>query len=337
MGRKFISLDAKKCYNGSTGMKNSNSFALKSFVEQWLPRLIALSVFAYLIYSLIFKEDAFSILHIWALVIMLVFVLAPMVSWLKLFNFIEFSSKLNDINREQQETKREMNELKNQISTFVSMRVSPIQVVTVGDISNSKVLRELLDSTKAEIEAEKDTEYTRETFLRRAYGYRSRAYVLLLMTMVFQIAVREHRPHVPADYVKGNTMDEKIPEMIKRILDNGLDEVFPIRLIDEKGEGERSVITPEIVEGLKQINSLIDLSKKIETTEIQLPSRLDIDSMFDKIRNALSTIALSLEVVATNSIIYQHTMTNAIKALEKEIEQSDIEQRPMRFPPSNPD
>ncbi len=176
-----------------------------------------------------------------------------------------------------------------------------------------------------------------EEFFRRAYGYRSRAYILLLMTMVFQVAMREHRTFEPADFAKGNTMDEKIPNMIKRILDNGLDTVFPIRLIDEKSGETRSVITPEIVEGLKQINSLIDLRQKIEDDEIELPSSLDIDSLFDKVGNALSVIALSLEVVGTNSILYQYRITSAIEALKKEIEQADIEQRPIRFPPPNSD
>jgi hypothetical protein len=93
------------------------------------------------------------------------------------------------------------------------------------------------------------------------------------------------------------------------------------------------VVTPEIVEGLEQINSLIDLSRKIEADEIKLPPRPEIDSLFDRIGDALSTIALSLEVVGTNSILYQYRVTSAIAALKKEIEQSEIEQRPMRFPP----
>jgi len=322
-------------------VNNNNSFALKPFLEQWLPRLIALSVFAYLIYSLIFREDTFSGLHIGALVIILALLLAPMASRLKLLNLIDFSSKLNGIMQEQQDTKRELNELRNQVSTFVSTRVSPIQIVTTG---GSEVLGELLSSfRKAESEIdsnvsiEKDTKYTKEEFLRRAYGYRSRAYTLLLMTLVFQIAMHEHRVFEPADFAKGNTMNEKIPNMIKRILDNGLDTVFPIRLIDEKSGETRSVITPEIVENLQLINSLIDLSQKIENDEIELPSRLDADSLFDKIGDALSTIALSLEVVGTHSILYQYRMTNAIESLKSELEQADAEQRPMRFPPTNSD
>jgi hypothetical protein len=258
-----------------------------------------------------------------------------MASRLKVLNFIEFSSKLNDLKREHQETKSQLSELRNQISTVVSTRVSPIQIVTMN---GSKVVRELFTSlNKTEKEEEKDTKYTREEFLRRAYGYRSRAYVLLLMTMVFQIAMREHRAFEVADFAEGGTIDGKIPNMIKTILGNGLDLVFPIGLIDEKSGETRSVITPEIVEGLKQINSLIDLSQKIQNDEIELPSRLDIDSLFDKVGHALATIGLSLEVVGTNSILYQYRVTSAINALQKEIEQSEIEQRPMRFPPPNSD
>jgi hypothetical protein len=168
-----------------------------------------------------------------------------MASRLKVLNLIDFNSKLNDVMREQQEAKREVNELKNQISTFVSMRVSPIQIMTTN---GSAVFRELLSSfrkTESEVDStvsiEKDTKYTKETFLRRAYGYRFRAHALLLLTMAFQVAVREHREFEPADFVEGNTMSEKIPNMIKRVLDNGLDTVFPIRIIDEKSGETKSV------------------------------------------------------------------------------------------------
>ena len=82
---------------------------------------------------------------------------------------------------------------------------------------------------------------------------------------------------------------------------------------------------------------MLGLSQKIENDEIELPPRPDIDSLFDKIHDALATIGLSLEVVGTNSILYQYRVTSAIEALKKEIQQSEIEQRPMRFPPPNSD
>lgn len=314
-------------------MKSSDMFAPKSFFEQWLPRLIALSIFAYLIYSLIFRGDPFSPLHIGALVIILVLILAPMAGLLKVFN-LEFRTKLNDLDREQQKIAGHLTELTSQISTFVSTRVNPIQIVT----TDGSVVRELFSSLKKTEKAEKkDKEYTKEDFLRHTHGYLSKAYVLLLITLSFQIAMREHRAFELADHVEGNTMYERIPKMVKRILDNGLDSVFPIKLIDEKSGEVRSVITPEIIEGLEQMNSLIDLSQRIEDNEIELPSHLDIDSLFDKVGNALATIGLGLEVVGSNSILFQYKMTSAINALRKEIEQSEIEQRPIRFPPPNSD
>jgi len=165
----------------------------------------------------------------------------------------------------------------------------------------------------------------KEEFLRRAYGYRHRAYILLLMTMSFQTAMREHRVFESSDFAEGNTMDEKIPNMIKRILDNGLETVIPIRIIDEKSGETMSVITPEIIEGLNQINSLLDLYKRIENNEIELPSRLDINNLFDKIGDALTTLAAGLEVVGTHSILYEYRMTSAIEALKNELEQAEAE------------
>lgn len=194
-------------------MKNSDAFPLKTFLEQWLPRLIALSIFAYLIYSLVFRGDAFSLLHVGALVIVLALILVPMASRLKVFNVIEFSSKLNDLKKVQEKTNNQLSELRSQMSTVVSARVSPIQIVA----TDTSVARELLSSLgKTEKEEKKDTEYTKEKFLQRFYDYRSRAYFLLYMTMVFQVAMREHRAFELADIVEGNTMNEKIPRMLKK-------------------------------------------------------------------------------------------------------------------------
>ena len=322
------------CYNGlSRIMKNSDSFALKSFFEQWLPRLIALGIFAYLIYSLILRGDAFSALHIGALAITLVLILAPMAGLLKVFNF-EFRSKLNALKREQQKTTSQLSELSNQISNVVSTRVNPIQIVT----NDSSIIRELFSTLKkTEKEEKNDEEYTKEEFLRQTHGYLARAHILLMITISFQIAMVEHRRFELSDQVKANTMYERIPKMIKRILDNGLDSVFPIKLIDEKTGETTSAITPQTIEDLKQINSLIDLAQKVENDEIELPSHLDIDSLFDKVRNAISTISLSIELVGTNSILYQYRISSNINALKKEIDQAEIEQRPMRFPPPNSD
>lgn len=314
-------------------MTKANSFPLKLFFEQWLPRLIALGIFAYLIYSLIFRGDAFSALHIGALVVTLVLILAPMAGSLKVFNF-EFRSKLNDLKREQQKTTSQLSELSNQLSTYVSTRVNPIQIVT----TDSSAIRELFSTVKNTEKGDKeDKEYTKEEFLRRTYDYLAKAHVLLMLTVSFQIAIRERRSYESADRVEGNTMSERIPKMIQKVLDNGLDSAFPIKSIDKETGEATSLITPEDAEDVQQINSLIDLSKKIENDEIELPSHLEIDSLFGRVQNAISTMGAGLEVVATRAILYQYSIANAINRLKKELDQSKIEQRPMRFPPPDSD
>lgn len=178
---------------------------------------------------------------------------------------------------------------------------------------------------------------TKEEFLRRAYGYRVRAYTLLYMAMAFQIALTEHRVFEPTDLVEGNTMDEKTRNILKKILDKGLEVLFPIGLIDEKSGEIRSVYNQELVENLQLIDKLILLSQKIEKGELGLPPRLDIDSLFDKVADALTTVAVSLEVVGTHSILHSYRIMKSIEALKREMEQSDAEQRPLRFPPPNSD
>jgi len=223
---------------------------------------------------------------------------------------------------------KEVEKITNILLTYKEHGITPKEYQKFKD----KMLPQISEY-KSETPISEELVKSKEEFLRRAYGYRHRAYILLLMTVSFQTAIREHRIFEPSDFAEGNTMDEKIPNMIKRILDNGLDTVIPIRIIDEKSGETRSVITPEIIEGLNQINSLLDLYKRIENNETELPSRLDIDNLFDKIGDALTTLVAGLEIVGTHSILYQHRMESAIKALEKEIEQAEAEQRPIRLPP----
>jgi len=323
-------------------MGKTKSFAPKQFFEQWLPRLIALSVFAYLIYSLVFRQDEFSWLHIVMLLIVIVLILAPMASRLKVLNLIDFTSRLNSLEQEQQEAKSQLTELRNQISSVVSMRVNPIQIMTTGSVDTLKELFQSSRKSESEVHrtvsSEEDAKYTKEEFLRRAHGYCYGAYVLLLLTMLFQVAMREHRASISADFVvEGSTMRERIPNMIKKVLDNGLDTVFPIMVTDEKSGESRSVIAPGIIEKLQLINSLIGLCEKIESGESELPPRTDIDSLFDSIIEALATIGSGLEVIGTDSILYQYRMRNAIEALKTEIGQADAEQRPIHFPPPKSD
>lgn len=227
---------------------------------------------------------------------------------------------------------QEIKEITNILLTYKERGITPEEY----SIFKDKMLPQISEP-KSEIVINGELVRSKEEFLRRAYGYRYRAYTVLLMTMVFQIAACEHRAFEPADFATGDTMDEKIPNMIKRIIDNGLDTTFPIRVVEEKGGEAISVITPEILDGLKQINSLLDLYQKIENDETELPSRRDIDSLFDNIKDALATLSAALEIVGSHSVIFEYRMTGAIEALKNELKQAEAEQRPVRFPPPNPD
>jgi uncharacterized membrane-anchored protein YhcB (DUF1043 family) len=303
-------------------MERNNSFPLKSFLEQWLPRLVALGILAYLVYSLLFKQDHFTWLHIIALAMAIGLILAPMASRLRVSNLIDFKSKLDGLEQEQRETKAQLNELTNQISTTISMRVNPVQVISLQGyqqlISNIQESESRLPNTTTANEGRK---YTKVEFLRLVNGYRNRAFPLLLLTRAFQKTINEHR-YPPSDSATEDmTMDEHIKYLVNTILENDLRTAFPIEVIDEKSGKTRPfpIITPDVIEGLRQINSLLDLSQSIETGKQELPSPSDIDNLFDKVSNALSTIGAGLEIVATNSILYRYAVTSAIKSLEEKI------------------
>ena len=317
-------------------MGKINPFRLKVFLEQWLPRLVAVGILGYLAYSLFFRQDEFSGLYIIALLIVTALILAPMARRLRVPNLIDFKSKLDGLEEEQRETKAQLNQLTNQISTVVSTHVNPIQVISLQGfqqlISNT-------EETKSKSTNE-GTKYTKVEFLRLANGCRNRALPLLMLTRSFQIAINEHRFFsVDRDTVQCNTIDERIKNLVNTILQHDLRTVFPIEVADEK-TGKTymyPIITPDIIEGLRQINSLLDLSHRIKTGEEELPSSLDIDNLFNKVLHTLAVIGTGLEIVAADSILHRYRVTSTLKALEEEIKKADAEQRPISFPPTNSD
>ena len=112
-------------------MGENNSFGQKLFLEQWLPRLIAIGILIYLTYSLFFKQHQFSSLHIYALLITAALILAPMASRLRVFNLIDFNYRLDGLQQEQQETKSQLNEINTKISNIIFANVNPVQQTTI--------------------------------------------------------------------------------------------------------------------------------------------------------------------------------------------------------------
>jgi hypothetical protein len=313
-------------------MEKSNLFPHKLFLEQWLPRLVALTILAYLGYSLLFKQDHLSWLHIILLAMAIGLILAPMASRLRVANLIDFNSKLDGLKQEQQETRTQLKQLRNQISSTISMRSNPIQVVTFDGI------RELLLADKQAItqlagdsSTAKNAKYSKDAFLRTANRYCSIAFPLLMLTRTFQVTANEHRFYTAEmDFDENHTRSETIKDLVTSVLATDLTTLFPFQLIDEKNQQKHSVITPDVIQGLHSITTLADLYEKVQTGDEELPSPPDIDPLFKKVAYALATLTAALEVLASNSILYRHRLTSFVDNLGADIQTAD----PARKSPS---
>jgi hypothetical protein len=316
-------------------MGKGNPFPFKLFLELWLPRLIALAILGYLAYSLFFRQDQFSWLHITALLIATALILAPMASRLKISNLIDFNSKLDGLEREQQETKNQLNELRNQISTAISMRVSPVQVVSFEGardllLAAHQATEQLAVNTSTHTTAQD----TKEQFLRRVSNICGIAFPILILARSFQVTINEHRIFV-SDIPQSYNQNESLKHLVTSILEHDLTTIVPLVLRGQDDQKAESVVTPEVLEGLKQLPYLVDLYQQVKSGEQELTLLPHIDALLDKVSLALATIGGVLDVLGSHAILYKYEAQTAIKALLDKIDIPDADQTsPSTTPPN---
>lgn len=299
-----------------------------------MPRIIAIGILVYLVYSLVIIGDTLRDLHIWVLAIMLALVLAPMASRLKILNIVDFSSKLNNLTKEQKKTKSELTELRNQISSYIDIRVKPVQQQTaIFSLANVKELQNAMQELKQPLTGdeseivEKEPESARQQFLMKADSYRHVARNILHTAFTFQIAILKRRLAGSKDKIKGNTTDEKIRYLLRKVLDNGTKTILPIMLVDEKTKDIKPLDWEGIAADLQQLETLLDLRQKILDREIQLPQQDYIDKVFDRVNSALQNIAAGISIMGSAAIIYQYDMTNKIRELKRGLGMEEEEQK----------
>ncbi len=291
------------------------------FWEQIFSRIIAVGILAYLIYSLVFIGQVLTGLHVWMALIALVLVLVPMASRLKIFNFLDFTSKIDNIQKEQQETKNALVELRSQISAAIDVRVSPVQhqtnILSLSSININELMKLAQSSTPGATETTiKEPQYTINRFLRRANLHRSRAFSILFIARHFQEALLNHE--LGKDIAPEETLDEKIHSMSKSLLDKGLDKLFPIHIVDENGKTELFSIS-EISEGLQLVDSFLDMYQKIDKQEMQVPD--NADELLNKIEHTMYLIQSGIVILGTSTIVSEYNLRQTFAQLQSWIQE----------------
>lgn len=240
-------------------------------------------------------------------------ILAPMAGRLKLMNILDYESKFNELKQEQLTTRNQLINIQSQISTYFS----PIQQTNIFTAKTFEGLEKFLPVHKT-LEDKMDKKTQKERFLKRAYQRLSSAYDILYIAIAFQVALHEHRviEMTDYDYDEDDSTNVRINKMLKKLLDNGLETIFPVKLINENGE-EKTLPVEQIAINLQMIPRLIELLNQVEQDqEVELTTQ-EIDAMFTNINDSLSEIVTSIVVIGSSSIASYYGITKAIEKVKE--------------------
>jgi len=285
-----------------------------SLWDKIIPRFVTTSAFAYLIYTLGWQGKDFSYLHFLTFALIVVLVLVPFVRRIKLPNLIDLETKMESL---REETKIELANIRNQISTTWEARISPVQHqwnITGMDEPSMKVLSKLITEDVqpiSSLEINDKEKYTRNQFLRKADAHRLRVFTTLFLARPIQIALKEKRPFNKEDmasYWGSGNIDDKINYMVSQLLNGGVELFTPPSEV------------AEISEGLKSVKDLLEIRNKVNNKEIAPPDQQEAEELFNKTSNAIRGIISGVTLIEWQAILYQVEMMQKIKELYESID-----------------
>jgi hypothetical protein len=286
----------------------------KTFWRNDFPRLvaivIAIATFAYLMYDLTIKGNDLSMLHLWILLVVLALVLGSIASRLKIFNFIDFNSKVDSLRRE---TKRELAEIRTKVSAIVETQTTQMQFTIMNLISGSDpdMLARSLEKQYRTLEkpqvgeGESRLESEKDKFLRRVDTLIKRAYDVLFIAHALQITVSSNKiPTAAGDNLGTGDTENRTKYLVEVLLNEGIDVFIPV---DERHNTKHN---------LEQILKLIDTKSKCNSEDGRLPPSKEVDKMFDDAYDGLGGIAAGIVVLASAAIISYNNIMSKIGELK---------------------
>jgi len=286
----------------------------KTFWRNDFPRLVAIVIavatFAYLVYDLTIKGNDLSMLHLWILLVVLALVLGSIASRLKIFNFIDFNSKVDSLRRE---TKRELAEIRTKVSAIVETQTTQRQFTIMNLISGSdpQILAQSLEKQYKTLEkprvgeSESGLEPEKDKFFKRVEVLITRAFEVFFIGRALQIAIYKNRvPAEAEDNLGTGNIEERTTYLIKAFLDGGIEVFIPIP--EEVNNTKRS---------LEQILKLINIKNKCQSENDQLPPHQEVDKMFDDATDGLGSIVSGIVFFASAAIVSYNKVRSTIKEL----------------------
>jgi len=286
----------------------------KAFWRDDLPRLVAIVIavatFAYLLYDLIIRGNDLSMLHLWILLVVLALVLGSIASRLRIFNFLDFNSKVDSLRKE---TKRELGEIRNQVSAIVKTQTTQRQFTVMNLISGSdpEMLAQSLEKQYRTLEkpqvgeGEISLESEKDKFLTRVESLIMRAYDIFFVARALQIAISSNRlPTATEDNLGTGDIEKRTEYLIEAFLDGGIEVFVPI------------IERHDTKLNLEQILKLINIKSKCHSENEQLPPYKEVDKMFDDAYDGLGSIAAGIVLYASAAIVSHNQIMSKIEELK---------------------
>jgi hypothetical protein len=275
---------------------------------------VAVLAIAYLIFVLAVKGDAFSYLHFGVLLLIVVLIIIPVADKLKIFNFIDFSSKLDTF---RSETKKELSDIRSQISANIRSNISPIQQQFTFQNIDEKYSQNLVQALKEVSGNLADSSVPRipegtslETqFINRANSILSKAYVVLMFAHVISFSIYEKRLMQSDDLGKGELGRNGLTKVhLDYLMKNGLSIFVPATEIEKTKEE------------LSKIPELIALYEAVEKHDKMIGESEQYNPLIDDINDGLGSI-IAGEIIQQNGIIVSHVrMKDWIDQKKKDLE-----------------
>jgi hypothetical protein len=278
-----------------------------------IPYTVAALALAYLFYTLCLKGVNLGNIHFWVFLLVVFMVLASLAERLKLFNVIDFNSKMEALKKE---TKRELSEIRNQLSSNINSHVTPIQnqwtFVGVDEAVVGPLIQKIKESpdktsipTKDKVSNGDAPSYIE--LIRKVERCVWRAHDTLGIAFTMQIAFVEKRMVVPKDLVNGEVVD-KVDYYLNNVLKFGLRPFVP---------NEEIINTTNQLMELKKV---IDIYRLIKLEKDNLPDLQGWEGIVLSAHKGVNAVSVGIIVQSNQLIIASTRLHNCLTSMKEEIE-----------------
>lgn len=303
----------------------------KEFWQQSFPRIISvllgISFFIFILLDIFVRNREFSNYHYWFLISAVALILATMASRLRIFNFVDFNSRLDEL---KQFTERQFTDIKQQIFNSFNQNIAPSQNISTKIIFDTgSIDKNILKLSDFKTEYD-DSSYSRDTYLKRAYAYRLYAGTLLQIARMFQIVITQNRiPEVIGSEVAAENRketrferflsDDKMLTLSNKILDDGVDHLFPFKVPDDSDLTMQKT-TEDTKSTLHLLPSFIETYQKVSKGEVEHPSFKDAEGLFDNLSNGLGNLRVAIILLGSHSLLSNYRFHTMLNDLKKELQ-----------------